>query len=388
MHGEAIKLLKILRVTNDLYPDVVGGIALHTHHLCRDLSRMGYYTTVLTCAKGNHRYEKKEEGYDVIHHKIFFSPLGNSFSPSIFRTLLKIKDDYDLIHAHCHLFLSTIMASLVRRIGSPPLIITTHGIMSASAPDWFNILYMKTIGKWTLKSADRVICYTEMEKDTLANMLKIDSEKISVIPNGVDTDLFRPDSNNNNRSNQSNAITILWAGRFVRGKGVEFIIHATKILVKEVPDLKILLVGDGPSKGKIKSLIEKFNLKKNVIIKENISNENMPEVYQKSDIFVLPSLNEGVPRTLLEAMACGKPVVISEFPHLADMIKNAGLTFPKGDVHSLAANIKKLIENKELAQKLGNNGKNKILKYHSWENTVLKTIELYEEVAGHKGRGD
>jgi len=383
MHREEIKLLKILQVTNDLYPEVVGGIPLHTHHLCRDLSRMGYYTTVLTCSRSNHGHAKIDD-YNVIYRKILFSPLGNSFSPHIFRTLLKIRDDYDLIHAHCHLFLSTIMASLVRRIGSPPLIITTHGIMSASAPDWFNLLYMKTIGKWTLKSADRVICYTEMEKDKLANMLKIDSEKISVIPNGVDTDLFRPDPNNNKQSNQSNAITILWVGRFVRGKGVEYLIQAAKILVKEVPDLKILLVGDGPSKGKIKSLIEKFNLKKNVIIKENVPNENMPEVYQKSDIFVLPSLNEGVPKTLLEAMACGIPVIISEFPHLEELIKNAGLTFPKGDVHALADKIMRLIRDRELAKELGNNGRNKIVEGHSWGNTVLKTTELYEEVAGRK----
>jgi len=383
MHREEIKLLKILQVTNDLYPEVVGGIPLHTHHLCRDLSRMGYYTTVLTCSRSNHGHAKIDD-YNVIYRKILFSPLGNSFSPHIFRTLLKIRDDYDLIHAHCHLFLSTIMASLVRRIGSPPLIITTHGIMSASAPDWFNLLYMKTIGKWTLKSADRVICYTEMEKDKLANMLKIDSEKISVIPNGVDTDLFRPDPNNNKQSNQSNAITILWVGRFVRGKGVEYLIQAAKILVKEVPDLKILLVGDGPSKGKIKGLIEKFNLKKNVIIKENVPNENMPEVYQKSDIFVLPSLNEGVPKTLLEAMACGIPVIISEFPHLEELIKNAGLTFPKGDVHALADKIMRLIRDRELAKELGNNGRNKIVEGHSWGNTVLKTTELYEEVAGRK----
>ena len=383
MRREEIKLLKILQVTNDLYPEVVGGIPLHTHHLCRDLSRMGYYTTVLTCSRSNHGHAKIDN-YNVVYHKILFSPLGNSFSPHIFRTLLKIRDDYDLIHAHCHLFLSTIMASLVRRIGSPPLIITTHGIMSASAPDWFNLLYMKTIGKWTLKSADRVICYTEMEKDKLANMLKIDSEKISVIPNGVDTDLFRPDPNNNKQSNQSNAITILWVGRFVRGKGVEYLIQAAKILVKAVPDLKILLVGDGPSKGKIKSLIEKFNLKKNVIIKENVPNENMPEVYQKSDIFVLPSLNEGVPKTLLEAMACGIPVIISEFPHLEELIKNAGLTFPKGDVHALADKIMRLIRDRELAKELGNNGRNKIVEGHSWGNTVLKTTELYEEVAGRK----
>jgi len=95
-------------------------------------------------------------------------------------------------------------------------------------------------------------------------------------------------------------------------------------------------------------------------------------------------LNEGVPKTLLEAMACGIPVIISEFPHLEELIKNAGLTFPKGDVHALADKIMRLIRDRELAKELGNNGRNKIVEGHSWGNTVRKTTELYEEVAGRK----
>jgi glycosyltransferase involved in cell wall biosynthesis len=114
----------------------------------------------------------------------------------------------------------------------------------------------------------------------------------------------------------------------------------------------------------------------------------MPVVYQKSDIFVLPSLNEGVPKTLLEAMACGKPVIISRFPHLAELIKNAGLMFPKGDVHALADNILRLIRDKELAKELGNTGRKKIVEDHSWENTVRKTIALYEELQDTKDRGN
>ena len=378
---EGTNQLKVLRVTSDLYPEVVGGIPLHTHHLSRDSSALGCSTTVLTCTKRDSKYEKKE-GYEVFYHKIIASPLGNSLCPSIFRTLIKIKDNYDLIHTHNHLSFSTCISSLVRRIGSPPLIITVHGIMSATAPYWFNTLYLKTFGKWTLKSADKIICYTQMEKDKLMHMLKLDSEKIIAIPNGVDTNLFHEDNNNNNYNNQN--ITILWVGRFVRGKGVEYIIQAAKILVKKVPDLNFLLVGDGSLKGEIESIIEKSDLKENVKIKENIPNANMPEVYQKTDIFVLPSLNEGVPKTLLEAMACGKPVVISEFPHLQELIKNSGLSFPKGDVHALADKIMRLIRDPELAKELGINGRKKILKDHSWEHTVHKTIELYEEVLKRK----
>ena len=384
MMGAEIKLLKILRVTNDLYPDVVGGLPIHVNHLCRDISRMGYHSTVLACTTKKNHGEDGIEDCNIIYHKILFSPFGNSFSPSIFRTLLKIKDDYDLIHAHSHLSFSTIMASLVRKIGGPPLIITSHGIMSASTPDWFNMFYMKTVGKWTLRSADKIICYTQMEKNKLAHMLKIDCEKIRVIPNGIDTDLFHPDEGSYKKKSLSNEISILWVGRFVRGKGVEYIVHAAKILVREFPNLKILLVGDGPLKSEIEGLIGNFGLEKNITIKENIANENMPEIYQKSDIFVLSSLNEGVPKTLLEAMACGKPVIVSEFPHLAELIKNTGLTFPKGDVNSLVNKIIKLIKNKELAENLGKNGRNKVIKNHSWNNTVKKTVNLYRDMLGKK----
>ncbi|KAF5436482.1 Glycosyltransferase involved in cell wall bisynthesis [Candidatus Methanophagaceae archaeon] len=244
---------------------------------------------------------------------------------------------------------------------------------------------MKTIGKWTLKSADMIICYTQIEKDRLIDMLKIDGDKMRVIPNGVDTELFQPD---NGISIKHQTPTILWVGRFVPGKSVEYIIQAAKILVNEIPDLKILLIGDGPSKDKILSLVEKFNLNKNVIIKEYVANEKMPEMYQKSDVFVLPSLNEGVPKTLLEAMACGKPVVISDFPHLKELVKDAGLMFPKGDVHALADNIKRLIMDKKLAKEFGSTGRMKIVEDHSWENTVRKTIEMYEEVVGTKVSSD
>jgi glycosyltransferase involved in cell wall biosynthesis len=370
-------LLKVLRVTSDLYPEVVGGLPIHAHHLSQELSRKGCHTTVLTCTNSNRKFGEGN-GYTIVFQKTIFALLGNSFSISIFGTLLNIRNNYDIIHAHGHLFFSTNIASLIRKIGSPPLIITTHGIMSASAPNWINMLYMKTIGKWTLQSADKIICYTQNEKEILSKLLNLDLKKICVIPNGVDTNLFHPENKKHN--NQTNTVTILWVGRFVRGKGVEYIIQAAKIIVKEVPNLNILLVGDGPLKDEIESLIEKYNLKKYVKIKENVPNENMSEIYQKSDIFVLPSLNEGVPKTLLEAMACGKPVVISEFPHLREIVNNAGLTFPKGDISAFVANIMKLINNRELSEKLGNNGRIKILRDYSWENTVHKTMELYEEV--------
>ena len=82
--------------------------------------------------------------YQLIKLKKMFTILGNSIAPSLFLTLYKMRYEYDVIHAHSHLFLSTNICALIRRLGSAPLVISNHGLMSASVPHWFNYLYLKT----------------------------------------------------------------------------------------------------------------------------------------------------------------------------------------------------------------------------------------------------
>lgn len=374
MRQDTSNKFKVLRLSNDLYPDFIGGIAIHVHNLCNDMYKFGFNNTVLVPARKGHG-EGKISGYDIIYHKIFCSPFGNCFCPSMFITLMKTRNEYDLIHAHSHLFFSTIIASMVRRIGSPPLIITNHGIMSTSAPDWFNLLYMKTVGKWTLNSADKIISYTEKEKSWLVSNLGINNNKIVVISNGIDTELFSP-----KESHTCGRNTVLWNGRFVEGKGLKYLLHAVTKLMTLLPDLQVLLVGDGPQKGEIEELIHELNLEKNITIKCFVPYEDMADIYRYSSILVLPSFNEGVPRSMLEAMACGKPVIITELLHLIDIIKNAGLTFQRGNVSELAECIIKILGNDELKSELGKNGRDKVVKMYSWDVTVRKTIDLYDEL--------
>ena len=255
-----------------------------------------------------------------------------------------------------------------------PLVITTHGLIGQTAPHWFSNLYLSSIGKFTLKSADKIISYTESEKNYLINM-GIDEKKIRVIHNGIDTELFIP-----MEKQDTNIIRILWIGRFVPGKGVEYLIDAFNILVKEYPNLEILMVGNGPLKEKVKHKIYKLNLNKNIILKEFVPNIKLPELYQNSDIFVLPSLSEGVPRTMLEAMACGLPIVCTELPQLVDIVKECGVLVPLKDFRALAEGISKVISDRKLAQKFGRNARTKMVENYSWDDSVRKTIELYMEL--------
>lgn len=371
--------MKILRVTSDIYPGMVGGLYIHAHDLSNFQGKLGHIVTVYTSANPNLSKYRLELGYKLFQFKNNLDPLGNHFSIGLLLQLFKNRKTFDIIHAHSHLFFYTNCCALIRKFGSSPLVITNHGIFSASAPDWFNSIYMLTLGKWTLRAADRIICYTQIEKDKLVKNYGISSNKISVIPNGINIDLFSPKINSDNKYK-----TILWVGRFVKGKGIKYLLKSTEILSEEFPDLRVRLIGEGPERQAIECSIKKLHLENIVSIEKFRSYEEMADVYNSINILVLPSLNEGVPKTMLEAMSCGKPIVITEFDHLSDIINGCGLTFPKGDWTTLAEICKKLLKDDELAQNLGKHGRECILTSHSWDRTVAKTLELYEALLNSK----
>ena len=363
--------MKILRVVSDLYPSIVGGLGLHAHEMSKEQARLGHYVTVYTSNVDGSPTQDYKDGYRIQRFKPIIKIGGNSLMPSLFFKLSKTRNDFDIIHAHSHLFFSTNLCALVRKFGSPPLVITNHGLISQTVPMWVHRIYIPTIAKWTFKSADKIICYTEKEKSMLKKQ-GIDSDKIVVIHNGIDTNVFTPD----NREEISNRI--LWIGRFTPGKGVEYLIDAFGILVKEYPNLKLVMVGKGPLKENIEQKIRDLNLSKSIFINDFVPNSKLPDIYRSSAIFVLPSLNEGIPRTILEAMACSIPIVCTELPQLVDIVKGCGVVVPRRDSPALAESISKIISDRERAHKFGETGRKKVVEKYSWGDTVNETIKLYE----------
>ena len=369
--GGINEFMKILRVVSDLYPSVVGGIGIHAHEMSKQQARLGHDITVYTANKGNEPREEFRDGYKIIRFKNDLKLMGNSISFRLFRELFKIRNDFDIIHAHSHLFFSTNLCAFVRKWGSPPLVITNHGLISQTVPMWVHKIYIPTIANWTFKTADNIICYTENEK-SLLKKLGVDPDKIVVIHNGVDTNVF------SSCEKERNTDQILWIGRFTPGKGVEYLIEAFDILIKEYPNLKLIMLGKGAVKGNIEQKIRDLNLSKNIIINEFVPNSELPNIYQNSDVFVLPSINEGVPRTILEAMACGLPIVCTALPQLINIVEGCGFVVPLRYPQALADAISKIISNKELSQKLGENGRKNVVENYSWEDTMKRTIKLYE----------
>ena len=126
--------------------------------------------------------------------------------------------------------------------------------------------------------------------------------------------------------------------------------------------------------------ITKNGLTSNVRIIEFVESSRLRELYTRSKIFVLPSLMEGVPRTMLEAMACGIPVIITKLPHLENIVNGSGFCVPAKDPVSLADSINFILENDQLAQVLGSHGSSVIKTNYSWQDTVQKIFDVYKKL--------
>ncbi len=367
--------MKILRVVSNLYPSSVGGVELHAHEMSRLQAEGGHNVTVLTYRTDSGQPSSEERnGYHILRSNAAFCLFGNTISFSQFFSLLQLWDSYDVVHAHSHLFFSTVLCTLARKFRSTPLVVTNHGLVSQTAPSWLQRLYLPTIGRWVFRSADAIICYTETEREQVVD-LGVSPDKVHVLHNGIDTNVFVPSDLPSSKKQ------ILWIGRFTPGKGVEYLLKGFQDFSREFPDYTLVMVGRGPLRDDFVRMIREMDLEDRVVLRDFIPNKELPGLYQESSLFVLPSLEEGVPRTILEAMACGRPVVCTALPQLVDIVSGCGSLVPTGDAGAVADALSALASDPALARNLGQSARVKVVSQYSWDDTVAKTLGLYASLA-------
>jgi len=370
-----MKELSVLRVTNSIYPEVMGGVGLHTHYMSRVQAEMGHDVTVLTSDNGDQRLPRNEarDGYKIRRLHELIRPVDNSITPQIFKYFLMMNDEFDIIHLHSHLYFSSNVCAILSPLTDTPIVLTNHGLISQTAPNWLQRIFNPTIGKITFEAADRILCYTQTDKKRLRDRgIKAD---ISVIHNGIDCTMFAPDGRRPNKQ-------LLFVGRLKTGKGVDTLVKSFGRIAFDHPDWTLKIVGDGPLRNDLEADVERLGIESQVDFLGKVPNKNMPELYNESAIFVLPSLNEGMPRTVLEAMACGTPVVTSDLPQLIPVVgKNAvGYTFKTGSVTELSARLEQIISGKDRRKEMAINSRDLIVNNYSWSETVKETVKVYREV--------
>ena len=354
--------MRILRVAQKLYPEVPGGGPYHVHAMSRDQAAMGHDVTVLTIRQDPEKPSiEQRDGYTVVRFDSLAAPLGNDISPGVAQ-FLAWASEFDVIHAHSHLYFSTNLAALQRRVWNTPLAITNHGLYSQNAPEWVFDLYLRTVGRWTFNRADAIFCYTDEDRDRVQEF-GVDS-RIEVVHNGIDTERFRPDGPESDRIDHDGPV-VLFVGRLVEGKRPGDAVAAVSRLA-ETRNAKLYVAGEGPLRsGLVDDHVEFLG---------QIPYEDMPSVYRAADALILPSRAEGLPRTVLEAMASGVPVVVSDLEQVAPVVGDGGVAVPVGDVAGFVEGLETVLYG-EMA-----NPRTQIEGQFDWTDTVNRTTRVLEEL--------
>jgi len=284
------------------------------------------------------------------------------------------EDAVDLVHTHG--YKADLYGYLAAWRCHKPVVATCHNWVGGTAAlGIYNHLDRMVLKKFNALAA---------VSDAVAHRLLafgVPTEKIKTIANGIDVTAFeRAQPLPLLKAEDGTVVGIV--ARLDLQKGFEYLLRAARDLCKTTPDLKIVIVGEGPDREKIEEMIEQYGLQSNVILAGQQS--NMPAVYAAMDIFVLPSLNEGLPMTVLEAMAASKPVIATKVGAIGSVIKDGenGLLVNAKDSEGLRNAIASLLSDPERRQRLGDQAHAWVSQNYTSEAMALKYREMYEEVLG------
>lgn len=360
--------MRILRVAQRTYPEVTGGGAYHVHAMSRDQAARGHNVTVLTVGE---RSREQRDGYTVVRYPATVSPLGNEISLGVARHLRREAEAFDVVHAHSHLYFSTNLAALQRRLGGPPLAITNHGLYSQTASEAVFDAYLRTAGRWTFDQGDMVFCYTEEDRERLCGFGV--SAPIEVVPNGIDTSRFTPEGPVSSDIPDGEPV-VLFVGRLVEGKRPGDAVAAVDRLRETHPEAQLVICGDGPLRGALESAVAARGMGDAVSFLGHVAYDEIPAVYRGADALVLPSRAEGLPRTVLEALASGVPVVVSDLEQVAPVVKGVGRAVPVGDIEGFASALTAVLDGTEVEPREA------VVEAHDWTSTVEQTTAALRRI--------
>jgi len=282
---------------------------------------------------------------------------------------------------HSHGYKADIYAFLATRFSSVPIVSTAHNWTGKSeVPSIYNKL-----DRLALRWFSRVAAVS----DGVAQKLRgsgLGSRRIVRISNGVDLAPFEAGTAIQTEVRRGVDVIVGVVGRLVKQKGCDFFLRAVAEVLPRFPSTKILFIGDGPERKNLEQLARDLSIQENVAFLGH--SNDMPSLYASMDFCVLPSLMEGMPMTVLEGMAAGKPVIattVGEIPKMVDSNIN-GLLVPPGNVAELSSAMIQLLSDTSLRQQMGENARKKARKCFSAEAMAQAYIALYDELLDNQER--
>jgi len=376
--------MKILHIIERFYP-IIGGTEMQALQLIQKLKARGVNIEVLTRNIGS-SLSSSEVVKGIFVSRV--GPIGLSgglnkvkFAWNVYKFVKK--NDSDILHVHSIYSLFGISCILT---GKKVIGKITNSIGTREQNKLAKILKC-----FILKKINKIVA--------VSNQTKLEMEKIGFsnsqlffIPNGVDIDQFKRLNNFEKtilRKKLNLPLTKLiatFSGRLVKQKGLDVLLKAINEVIKEFPDFHLIISGagelqDNSEENVLKQFVSENNLGTSVTFIGNVY--NWVDYLNASDFFFFPSRWEGLPNALLEAAACGLPIIASNIGGNVDIIKDSynGLLFESENSKELAEKIIYLIKNKNLQQELGDNARKTVIKNFSFEFITKKYLEIYSSLS-------
>jgi glycosyltransferase involved in cell wall biosynthesis len=396
--------MKVLQIIPRFLP-TTGGSPIHVYKISKQLIKLGHDVTVVT-TKSMHNKDIRgfstgrpftlkttcpalptfevADGIKIYRFKPIFLFWMHMINPSMFIFLLRNIHKYDAVHAHVYMGAESDMAAIICRLRKIPFIFTAHDLLSTQCGtiNLLKNLYDKTIGRYTLNTAKKLIALTQENKKQY-ELLGVPEDKIVVIPNGVDYEKFDGliKSKELLKSIGNPDKVVLFVGRLLKYKGAQHIIKAIPEIINDYPNTKFIFVGEDQGyKKELIKLATDLDVFDKCVFTGRVNEKELLRYYSIADAFILPSTGEGFGLVALEAIVSGTPVILASTGGLKHIVSEIG-GYPldtTGDVpEQIAETVKKVFFDPDIKKEIERE-KEVIKRDYTWKRVAEMTEKVYE----------
>ena len=390
--------MKILMLTWEYPPRIVGGIARVVNDLSKRLIKDGHDVYVVTYREGSAPYYENDKGVHVYRvDNYMINP--NNFIDWImqlnFNMVAKVNEliakgeKFDVIHAHD--WLVAYAAKTLKNSYDLPLVSTIHATEAGRNGGIHNEVqrYINDT-EWMLTyESSEVIVNSKFMKNDLQRLFGLPYEKINVVANGINSTAYsgvEKDYDFRRQYAADNEKIILFMGRLVYEKGVQHLISAMPKILENYHDAKLVIAGKGGMLDELKAQVEAMGLGQKVYFTGYLNAKQVSKMYKCADISVFPSTYEPFGIVALEAMLAGVPTVVSDVGGLNEIVEHGvdGMKSYAGNPNSLADSILELLFNPQLCESISKKAKTKVKNEYSWTKIAQDTHFIYQKAICQK----
>ena len=395
--------MRVLMLSWEYPPQIVGGIAPHVHDLSLALTEKGQEVTVLT--RNNDQMETTEQIKGIKVCRVARSaPEPPDFVSWVMQLNLQLMEkavsmveageNFDLIHAHD--WLVAYAGKGLKHAFCKPLVATIHATEWGRNSGLHNELqrYISNVEWWLAFEAWRVICCSRYMFQELQRIFQLPANKLRVIPNGVYPEAFRRQARDARAIRRKYAAddeqVVFYIGRLVFEKGLDLLLEAAPKILAQKEKVKFIIAGKGPYAEHLHHRAQQMGLYHKFYFTGYVDDLTRNALFSTADVAVFPSLYEPFGIVALEAMAAGTPVVVADTGGLGEVVrhgKNGLKAFPNNP-ESLADNILWVLTHPEQAVAMRDQAWRDLKTEYNWGKIAAQTIEVYQEVQSEYQRSD